>query len=714
MVGPVGVRRRLGLWRPWLWFVLLALVVAAYVLAVVYVHPRSWPLWKKLVDSLRIFPSGFPGYETSQPWQYNLARYLAAFVFLLASFRLLAIAFSDRLAELRAWFRRGHVVVCGLGDTGRRSVRVFLADGSRVTCLDADNAGDGTAEARARGALVLKRDATQLASLGSARADTARSVVCSCSDDATNTRVATLVAATAALAKAHDGPDVYVRIENPDLAELLRGRLPAVGPTVFHFFSAAAVWARAMLDDPRSPFAHGTLDPSRVVVLGNTELGRAVAVGAARRWHARVRSGSAAGRARISLCGAGAPAACASLVERFPAIPRVCDLEGVEHAPDATFPHELDGQIGDPGPAAVYVCVDDPGDRLAAAFDAVRHVDRDSAVLVPAVAAAVVAPLASAEQIHVVDLSQVASVDLIHDLMRDRFAREAHAVWLEQRRRADDFGSQASDRPWEELPDDYRRANYAHIQGMSEQLQAVWYEIEQLADWDDEPEELSDASVEAMAELEHLRWCRERRAAGWRYAEARDDRRRRHPLLVSWAELSEEKRDLDRELVRRRPEMLARAGYRLVRNPARERLAALRHEHYRRGEAAQGNPDVPPWRELDEAVRESNRAAIDHIAVKLARIDWRAIPAALGFGRPVVFTEAEIEELAELEHERWMKEHLAAGWARGRRDDDAQTHPSLVPWDDLDEPEKEKDREVVRAIPELLEAAGLTIARDSD
>jgi hypothetical protein len=87
---------------------------------------------------------------------------------------------------------------------------------------------------------------------------------------------------------------------------------------------------------------------------------------------------------------------------------------------------------------------------------------------------------------------------------------------------------------------------------------------------------------------------------------------------------------------------------------------------------------------------------------------------ALAFGRPVDFTRAEIEELAELEHERWMHERLAAGWARGPRDDAARTHPSLVPWDELDEPEKEKDREVVRTIPELLASAGLTIARDSD
>ena len=60
-----------------------------------------------------------------------------------------------------------------------------------------------------------------------------------------------------------------------------------------------------------------------------------------------------------------------------------------------------------------------------------------------------------------------------------------------------------------------------------------------------------------------------------------------------------------------------------------------------------------------------------------------------------------------------MDERRADGWTLGARDDKARTHPSLVPWDELPESEKEKDRDVVRAIPDLLAAAGLTIVRDS-
>jgi len=51
------------------------------------------------------------------------------------------------------------------------------------------------------------------------------------------------------------------------------------------------------------------------------------------------------------------------------------------------------------------------------------------------------------------------------------------------------------------------------------------------------------------------------------------------------------------------------------------------------------------------------------------------------------------------------------GWRRGERDDERRLHPDLVPFDALDEPGREKDRDAVRAIPEVLGLAGRSIRR---
>jgi hypothetical protein len=52
------------------------------------------------------------------------------------------------------------------------------------------------------------------------------------------------------------------------------------------------------------------------------------------------------------------------------------------------------------------------------------------------------------------------------------------------------------------------------------------------------------------------------------------------------------------------------------------------------------------------------------------------------------------------------------GWRHGAERDDANhLHPDLVSWESLPEPVREKDREVVRGLPEMLSEAGFRIVR---
>jgi hypothetical protein len=50
-------------------------------------------------------------------------------------------------------------------------------------------------------------------------------------------------------------------------------------------------------------------------------------------------------------------------------------------------------------------------------------------------------------------------------------------------------------------------------------------------------------------------------------------------------------------------------------------------------------------------------------------------------------------------------------YAPGSKDLIKKTHPSLVPWPDLAEDEKEKDRSTTRVIPKLLAMGGLQVYR---
>jgi hypothetical protein len=145
-----------------------------------------------------------------------------------------------------------------------------------------------------------------------------------------------------------------------------------------------------------------------------------------------------------------------------------------------------------------------------------------------------------------------------------------------------------------------------------------------------------------------------------------------------------------------------------------EQLAQAIHLRYLAEQTADGrplgeDPAMLAWADLDEDKREANRAQARDITVKLARIACRIDP-----GPPdatFAFTADELESLARDEHERWMAQRAGAGWRLGRRDDRTKRHPSMVPYDQLSKAEKDKDRDAVRHIPDVLAEVGLRVVR---
>lgn len=55
--------------------------------------------------------------------------------------------------------------------------------------------------------------------------------------------------------------------------------------------------------------------------------------------------------------------------------------------------------------------------------------------------------------------------------------------------------------------------------------------------------------VEMLAKNAHETWAVARLAMGWKHGPHRDDDAKLHPCLVSYAALSEEEKDIDRDIV---------------------------------------------------------------------------------------------------------------------------------------------------------------------
>lgn len=126
------------------------------------------------------------------------------------------------------------------------------------------------------------------------------------------------------------------------------------------------------------------------------------------------------------------------------------------------------------------------------------------------------------------------------------------------------------------------------------------------------------------------------------------------------------------------------------------------------------NPSLVPWEELPDSLRDSSRRFADGIGPKLDATGYVALPNPLIAldGTSGVFTDAEVETLARMEHDRWSADLRRDGWTHGpEKDPAARTHNSLIPWEELSEAEREKDREAVRELPGFLAAAGYELCR---
>lgn len=76
------------------------------------------------------------------------------------------------------------------------------------------------------------------------------------------------------------------------------------------------------------------------------------------------------------------------------------------------------------------------------------------------------------------------------------------------------------------------------------------------------PEDLSELT-ERMARNVHEVWAQTRIQQGWSYGPERDDRKKHHPCLVPYDELSESEREYDRKTALETLKFIVKAGYRI-------------------------------------------------------------------------------------------------------------------------------------------------------
>lgn len=152
-------------------------------------------------------------------------------------------------------------------------------------------------------------------------------------------------------------------------------------------------------------------------------------------------------------------------------------------------------------------------------------------------------------------------------------------------------------------------------------------------------------------------------------------------------------------------------------------LARTLHQNYASGDGAQ---KPASWAELPETLRRANMRSSDHIPAKLwslgiefSTLDDDGIPVLPETSRRqlrdlvdaavTADTQAKLQALGRVEHERWMIDRKLDGWTYGEtRNDQRLTHPLLIPSAQLEEMPAEvaKDIEQIRTVLRFVASRG--------
>ena len=538
----------------------------------------GWDIFYRTMQ-LIVFEAG--NLQGPVPWQLGVARFLlpaiAAYTAVLA---LLAI-FSEQWKLLKLRFIKNHVVVCGVGERGLWLVEEFLSHGYKVVTIDKDDENPLLDQCRERGAVVLTGDATDRSLLRKVGVHKAKYLVAVCTDDGTNAEIA-LNARD--LANSHKGwaLTAFVHIIDLELCNLLSSWSLAFDETDsfrLEFFNVQERGARLMLNE-YSPFNTevelGEKKP-HILVVGLGKMGRSLVVQAARNWWMKyIKSDK---RLRISVIDKASEKKLELLRLQYPQLEKVCEFDiwqMEKNDPEFERGDFLLDSKRRCDVDIIYICFDDDVHVMVNALTLYRKTKKYKIPIIVRMSQnAGLATLIKenggtmdSRQIHVFGLlDRTCSLRALLGGTNEILAQAIHESYVHhQKEIGATLQTNSSMTDWDILPEDLKESNRHQAAHIEVKLKAIDCGIQPLTDWDAASFKFLLEEVEQLAEMEHERWCEERRLQGWSYAIGpKNIKKKTSPHLVSWEELSEEVKEYNRNMVRNLPSFLTQAGFQIYR-----------------------------------------------------------------------------------------------------------------------------------------------------
>ena len=506
----------------------------------------------------------------SRHWALFLAQIIMPALAFMGVLKLVLQSLRRDVRVLWAQRLKDHIIVCGLGDTGRQIMESFRDAGKSVVVIALDGNTANALACERRHVVVLEGDAGQRGMLRLAGLHRANAVLMACGSDGTNLEIA--IRARDALAKTKGRPvKILPELRSEWLYDLVRTQSAATlgsDRAEFQLFNLGANAARQLLRQPF--FLRAAPGQPYLLFAGFGRVAAEIAVRAA-----RCNFALPGQRLCATVLDSRGPASIASAQAACSEIGEIADINFVPCAftdQDFSWQDAVLAGIKARPPMAVVVAVRPDDIALETATRFRKMLDSLGLTATPVfvrireqhklghfLSGLEAQPLFQNRLMPFGSLAFLTTPAALLDQSLDSLARAAHEIWLKENK---DSGSPAAV-SWDRLSEFHKQANRALADYIPVRLNASGFRLAK----DAGPQiELTQGEIEQLAALEHWRWCVELRSMGWRHAEQRDDFLKLHNRLVDWAALPDGTKAYNREMARLLPDIAAAAGLTLMRN----------------------------------------------------------------------------------------------------------------------------------------------------
>jgi TrkA-N domain/RyR domain len=529
---------------------------------------RTTSFPEKLIRTLDLIRLSTHYTPERDPWPLVLAQLMMPLAVLLGAVRVFLHNMHRDLKIVLIRRMKGHMIVCGLGDTGRQIAEHLIDTGHKVVGITKNNQDLNALACEHKGVVVLQGDAMETALFQIANLGRVGSVFITCGSDASNIEIALRVDAAVAKRTAAEPLKVWVELRDAWLYDQIldhRKRINNTGAANFRLFNLNANAARLLLRS--ETFRHAARS--------GREGAHLIAIGEGPTLHeivaqlAQCNFAIPGCRMRVTLIAKNAQAALNGMLTKYPGLADCVDfsLQNCNFPEDGSWP-EIEKIAAESKPFAAIVDLGDETASIKLSLRLRRILDMAGSTTVPIYTRAwkqhqlseFLRGLERSEKqpdrlAIFGDLKSLTGPQQLLDEKIDILASATHEVY---RASTKDTGEQpASD--WSALSEQAKESNRAFADHIPVKLAELGLDISKSGI----AASLSEADIERLAGIEHWRWSQALKIRGWRLGE-RNEIQKTHPLLKPWEALDPKEQDINRAMVRRIPAIVHAAKLELV------------------------------------------------------------------------------------------------------------------------------------------------------